>query len=33
MENLENFYKKIKTWKPNNCPCRLCEAQDFSKNY
>ena len=26
MENLENLKKEIKTWKPNNCPCRLCKV-------
>ena len=23
IENLEHFNKEIKTWKPDNCPCRL----------
>ena len=22
----EHFKKKIKTWKPDNCPCRLCKV-------
>ena len=26
IENLEHFKKEIKTWKPNNCPCRLCKV-------
>ena len=26
MENLEIFKKESKTWKPNNCPCRLCNV-------
>ena len=25
IENLEHFKKEIKTWKPDNCPCRLCK--------
>ena len=24
MDNLESFKKEIKTWRPDNCPCRLC---------
>ena len=26
MENLENIQREIRTWKPNNCPCRLCKV-------
>ena len=26
IENVENFKKEIKTWKPINCPCRLCKV-------
>ena len=26
IENLEHFKKAIKTWKPDNCPCRLCKV-------
>ena len=26
IENLEHFKKEIKTWKPDNCPCRLCRV-------
>ena len=26
IENLEHFKKEIKTWKPDNCPCRLCKV-------
>ena len=26
IENLEDFKKEIKTWKPDNCPCRLCKV-------
>ena len=25
IEDLEHFKKEIKTWKPDNCPCRLCK--------
>ena len=25
IDNLEHF-KEIKTWTPDNCPCRLCKA-------
>ena len=25
IENQEHFKKEIKTWKPDNCPCRLCK--------
>ena len=33
IENLDHFKKEIKTWKPDNCPCRLCEVKysNFSK--
>ena len=24
--NLEHFKKEIKTWKPDNCSCRLCKV-------
>ena len=24
-ENLNNFKSNIKSWKPENCPCRLCK--------
>ena len=26
IEDLEHFKKEIKTWKPDNCPCRLCKV-------
>ena len=26
IQNLDTFKIKIKKWKPENCPCRLCEA-------
>ena len=26
IENLQHFKKEIKTWKPDNCPCRLCKV-------
>ena len=26
VDNLEYFEKEIKTWKPDNCPCRLCKV-------
>ena len=26
IENLERFKREIKTWKPDNCPCRLCKV-------
>ena len=26
IENVEHFKKEIKTWKPDNCPCRLCKV-------
>ena len=26
MDNLESFKKEIKTWRPDNCPCRLCKV-------
>ena len=26
VENLEHFKTEIKTWKPDNCPCRLCKV-------
>ena len=26
IKNLEHFKKEIKTWKPDNCPCRLCKV-------
>ena len=26
MENLESFKKETKKWKPNECPCSLCNA-------
>ena len=26
IDNLEHFKKEIKTWKPDNCPCRLCKV-------
>ena len=25
IENLAHFQNEIKTWKPDNCPCRLCQ--------
>ena len=26
VDNLEHFEKEIKTWKPDNCPSRLCKV-------
>ena len=26
IENLEHFENAIKTWKPDNCPCKLCKV-------
>ena len=26
IENLDHFKKEIKTWKPDNCPLRLCKV-------
>ena len=26
MQNLDTFKIKIKKWKPENCPCRLCKV-------
>ena len=26
IENLQHFKKEIKTWKPDNYPCRLCKV-------
>ena len=26
IENLAHFQNEIKTWKPDNCPCRLCQV-------
>ena len=26
IDNLEHFKKEIKSWKPDNCPCRLCKV-------
>ena len=26
IENLKHFKKEIKTWKSDNCPCRLCRV-------
>ena len=26
IDNLEHFKKEIKTWTPDNCPCRLCKV-------
>ena len=26
MDDLESFKKEIKTWRPDNCPCRLCKV-------
>ena len=25
-DNPEHFKKEMKTWKPDNCPCRLCKV-------
>ena len=25
VDSLETFKSKIKSWKPNNCPCRICK--------
>ena len=26
IDDLNTFKSKIKNWKPENCPCRLCKA-------
>ena len=26
IDNLQHFKKEINTWKPDNCPCRLCKV-------
>ena len=26
IQNLDTFKTKIKKWKPENCPCRLCKV-------
>ena len=26
IDNLNTFKNKIKQWKPENCPCRLCKV-------
>ena len=26
IDNLANFKKEIKTWKPNDCPCGFCKV-------
>ena len=26
IDNLKTFKNKIKKWKPENCPCRLCKV-------
>ena len=33
IENLEHFKKEIKTWKPNNCPCRLSKVYIESEGF
>ena len=33
IENLEYFKKEIKTWKPDNCPYRLCKDYIESVEY
>ena len=33
IDNLEHFKKKIKTWKPDNCPCRLCKVYTESVGF
>ena len=30
-DNLNTFKNKIKKWKPENCPCRLCKV--YIKNF
>ena len=25
LDSLETFKSKIRMWKPNNCPCRICK--------
>ena len=31
-ETLEIFRKKIKNWKPDRCPCRLCKTLIVNKS-
>ena len=31
VESLEDSKSKIKTWNPENCPCRLCKTYVFIK--
>ena len=33
VDNLEHFKMKIKTWKPDNCPCRLCKVCTESEGF
>ena len=33
IENLEHFKKEIETWKPDNCPCRLCKVSIASVGF
>ena len=33
IDNLEHFKKEIKTWKPDNCPCRLCKVYNESVGF
>ena len=33
VDNLEHFKMKIKTWKPDNCPCRLCKVYTESEGF
>ena len=33
IENLAHFKNEIKTWKPENCPCRLCQVYIKSEGF
>ena len=32
-DNLQHFKKEIKTWKPDNCPCRICKVYTESVGF
>ena len=33
IESFKRFKKKIKKWKPTNCPCRICKSYLPSKGF
>ena len=33
VDNLEHFKKKVKTWKPDKCSCRLCKVYTESVGF